>query len=896
MGAHGRLVMAVLAVLLVQMLDLTRAKSYRTDTGSRNLEGNKTMKRNLQEENIMTSASKAPKEFDCEIRKLAVEYAFKIQPFRPKSFFTELVAEINAPGGLPDGEMQCAAATMPDHVPDSYRPRFEIPATRRSYFVDATNGNDQTNDGSISKPFATAKQALDAIRKVRANNPGDAVYGIVFRQGRHYVTETLSLGPEDSNLTFQNYNGEEVWISGAIPVPFGGTTKRIWKQHPSQASVWVMDLADTDVKEMTGLRINGKRAVRARYPNGCTSDTPLPSGYSCKGYQEGNKVVDPRDGFGSNLLSKSWVLPEQPTTHQEGWRQITVENPLRKEGTAYHSYQIGVGGTCDVYDPPAGYWCGLGCWGGSYRPPRCITRWPAGVEVGGLLPNGPYENVEDAIVQVWHPGHWASWAFELDVNLTNATHLMFSRGGFQDGRGENTGESFFVENVREELDADNEFFFDKKQQELLYVSSTGAPPADGVLEIPTLRTFLDVHGTQSKPVNNLHVLGLGFRDSRLTYMDKHTMVSGGDWGLNKVAAIVLRGGTNDAKIDSCVFEELDGNAIHIQGYARGLMVQNSDFHVLGGNMISLLGETEGETLPSEWGIGWNGTAGNQPRGSVIRNNVGYRCGLFMKQTAFIFQGKSMETLVQNNILFHSPRAAINLNDGFGGANVFEGNLIFNTVKETGDHGPFNSWDRQPFAYGFDVKTGEYLMAKKSPDEIRANFMIGNYYSQENIDNDDGSQTFNTHHNVFVYGENGLKTDFFGHSNIHHDNLYAYCGGKGAVAGQDVTQPGQQDQFYSNTVVMLKNGAYVDFPCKCNLSDNTCTKLANNQIFTPDGTSTELTCGHTMAELVSLGYDSGTTYASWPAIPVIIKKARKLLGLDEEDIHSGLLFSELAQRS
>ena len=43
-----------------------------------------------------------------------------------------------------------------------------------------------------------------------------------------------------------------------------------------------------------------------------------------------------------------------------------------------------------------------------------------------------------------------------------------------------------------------------------------------------------------------------------------------------------------------------------------------------------------------------------------------------------------------------PRAGINANDGFGGGNVIERNLIFNMVRETGDHGPFNSWDRVPY--------------------------------------------------------------------------------------------------------------------------------------------------------------------------------------------------------
>ena len=32
-------------------------------------------------------------------------------------------------------------------------------------------------------------------------------------------------------------------------------------------------------------------------------------------------------------------------------------------------------------------------------------------------------------------------------------------------------------------------------------------------------------------------------------------------------------------------------------------------------------------------------------------------------------------------------------DGLGGGNTVEQNLLFNMVRETNDHGAFNSWDR-----------------------------------------------------------------------------------------------------------------------------------------------------------------------------------------------------------
>jgi hypothetical protein len=57
------------------------------------------------------------------------------------------------------------------------------------------------------------------------------------------------------------------------------------------------------------------------------------------------------------------------------------------------------------------------------------------------------------------------------------------------------------------------------------------------------------------------------------------------------------------------------------------------------------------------------------------------------------------------------------------------------VSESGDHGPFNSWDRQ--VYVTEVRTGQPDVIKEW-DDISHNFFIANYNSQEAIDNDDGS--------------------------------------------------------------------------------------------------------------------------------------------------------------
>jgi len=101
------------------------------------------------------------------------------------------------------------------------------------------------------------------------------------------------------------------------------------------------------------------------------------------------------------------------------------------------------------------------------------------------------------------------------------------------------------------------------------------------------------------------------------------------------------------------------------------------------------------------------------------------------------------------------------NDGFAGGSTVEGNLVFNMVRETGDHGPYNSWDRQPYlthsghrdGYPDSVKHGTSgASILKQHDLITKNVFINGYNGVWTIDHDDGSQYFNDTQNFMVFGE------------------------------------------------------------------------------------------------------------------------------------------------
>merc|ERR1712025_6779 len=166
------------------------------------------------------------------------------------------------------------------------------------------------------------------------------------------------------------------------------------------------------------------------------------------------------------------------------------------------------------------------------------------------------------------------------------------------------------------------------------------------------------------------------------------------------------------------------------------------------------------------------------------------------RTRAVYQAKSCQNVITGNIFYNGPRAGINFNDGFGGGSEMAYNLMFNTCRESGDHGPFNSWDRQVYVTDIDQRPGvpQY-------NDIHNNFLVANYQGQEAIDNDDGSAYYKTHDNFFIYSGNGMKNDFGGHDNHHYDNVYAYVGRGLGICGQ---VKGHEDYYYGNKVILDAN--------------------------------------------------------------------------------------------
>lgn len=188
-----------------------------------------------------------------------------------------------------------------------------------------------------------------------------------------------------------------------------------------------------------------------------------------------------------------------------------------------------------------------------------------------------------------------------------------------------------------------------------------------------------------------------------------------------------------------------------------------------------------------------------------------------------FKSVTRENYLLDNIFHDGPRSGVNFNDGAMGGEVMRGNMLLNYVKESGDHGPFNSWDRQPYIYRLDESQtdgkGE-LRISPLTQTIAHNLIYtvnfnGVSCGDMGLDHDDESSQYNDTQNVLVFG--GIKY-FDGINRTSTKNLIVMPGIFGA-GGSCLSLPvglsarnlsGHFSHFVDNTCVQPHNG----FPYGC----------------------------------------------------------------------------------
>ena len=469
-------------------------------------------------------------------------------------------------------------------------------------------------------------------------------------------------------------------------------------------------------------------------------------------YQEEQPVIS----GGVKLERLDW----QP--YRDGIMQAKVPDDLKTE-------EIFVNGERQMlarypnFDPTAQYFDGFAA---DAIAPERVARWAD--------PAGGY-------FHAMHPSLWGDFTWV--ITGKDAAGTVTLEGGWQNNRGGAVHRTIrFVENIFEELDAPGEWFLNPKTHTLYFYPPAGLDLAKATVEATRLRSLVEFRGSEEKPVRFVTLRGLTFRQAARTVMDTKEPLLRTDWAIYRGGAIFFEG-AEDCALEASFLDQVGGNAIFANNYNRRLTVRGCRIARAGASGVCFVGDPQAARSPL---FNYNQTqplaaidltpgpqTNNYPADCLVEDCLITLTGRVEKQTAGVEIDLAQGITVRHCSIYDLPRAGINIGDGCWGGHVIEFCDIFDTVKETGDHGSFNSWGRDRFwVPGTQEINNRVRQSPTLPflDVVRPIILRNNRWRCDHgwdIDLDDGSSNYIITNNLCLHG--GIKNRE-GYGRVVENNL------------------------------------------------------------------------------------------------------------------------------
>jgi hypothetical protein len=349
-----------------------------------------------------------------------------------------------------------------------------------------------------------------------------------------------------------------------------------------------------------------------------------------------------------------------------------------------------------------------------------------------------------------------------------------------------------VENIFEELDTANEWFYNKTTGELYYYPPAGLNLATATVEAATLSELAGFRGAATNnTVKRITLSNFIFTQTHRTLFNStYEGLLRGDWAVARAGGIFMSN-ADFITIQNSTFTNLGGNGIFMSAHNRTNIVNNCDFVDIGASGVQVAGLMSATRYPSTWSnqhtdivdIAAGPLTDDYPMGVVICSNFMHNLGTLEKQSAGVNISEADSIVVSHNTIYTSPRSGINVNCGCFGGHLVEFNDVWDCVRETSDHGPFNSWGRDRYwTYPDGVGGGgTYGTAKRpyalldcwKPAIIRNNRFQYSTVQTWGIDLDDGSSNYQIYNNVCLNTGFKLRDGFSRH--VYNNIIINQCG-------------------------------------------------------------------------------------------------------------------------
>ncbi len=419
-----------------------------------------------------------------------------------------------------------------------------------------------------------------------------------------------------------------------------------------------------------------------------------------------------------------------------------------------------------VSRPVDGFWSGSRRYTNARYPKFTDPSLPfGGYAADCVLPEKTknWENPAGGYIHAMHKHLWGGFSYRIDGKAPDGSLLL--SGGWQNNRQMGMHDEYrYAENIREELTEPGEWYYDAKEGRLYVIPFPGDDLNEG--EAAVSEGFFIFENCE-----NIVLRNLTFARSVRTFMKTKEPLLRSDWTIYRGGA-VLFAGSDRCAVDRCVLRDIGSNGVFVDGNCTGIAVTRTHLRDIGASAVCFVGHPDavrsplfeyGETQSlGEIDLTPGPRSDNYPKDGLVEDCLIEGVGLTEKQATGVEISMAARITVRNCTVCRTSRAGINISEGTFGGHVIEGCDVFDTVRETGDHGSFNSWGRDRYWHleGLDDRdAGQYaLLDMTGQNVIRRNrFRCDRGWD---IDLDDGSSQYLIEENLCLRGGIKLREGFF----------------------------------------------------------------------------------------------------------------------------------------
>lgn len=382
-----------------------------------------------------------------------------------------------------------------------------------------------------------------------------------------------------------------------------------------------------------------------------------------------------------------------------------------------------------------------------------------------ILPSKTKEwaNPAGGYIHAMHRHLWGGFSYKITKKNEDGTLTL--EGGWQNNRQMGIHDEYrFAENIREEMTEAGEWYFDEANSRI-YVRPVEHDDLEQA-EVVVSHGFFILEDCENVTIENIT-----FERSARTFMETREPLLRSDWTIYRGGAVLVKNSAN-CSIDRCTFCDIGSNGVFVDGNCQNIQITRSYFNKIGASGLCFVGCPDSVRSPlfeysethtlAEIDKTPGPQSDNYPKNCIVENCLIEHVGLTEKQATGVQISMAYGITVKNCTVCHTSRAGINISEGTFGGHRIEGCDVFDTVRETGDHGSFNSWGRDRFWHLRcieDKDVRQYALL----DILAPNVITRNRFRCDHgwdIDLDDGSSNYIITENLCLNGGIKLREGFF----------------------------------------------------------------------------------------------------------------------------------------